>query len=329
VKQLRQKGLTIDEVACALGISKTTVSRAISGKGRVSEETRARVLSFIAQSGHTVSPEHRRTNTVSLVIPPRLADVDIPFTYLCLLGIASAAKQRNYDILLCNADVNDLSALENQLQRHRSDGAILVRTLSTADPCMELIRRYGLPCVALGRLNDRNVLQVDNDNFGAAKEMTHLLLQMGMKRIAYLYDYANTTANADRLRGFAQAMEDAGEPIEKELIYPGLITEAQRVDALEDALSRKVDCLLCCDDRLALYMSVLMRQRGIDCPAGIRLASLYDSEFLQQASITAVQFDTAALGATACRILVDAISGKVDVTPQVQPFQIILRESTK
>lgn len=101
------------------------------------------------------------------------------------------------------------------------------------------------------------------------------------------------------------------------------------MDALEDALARKAECLLCCDDTLALYMSVLMRQRGIDCPAGLRLASLYDSEFLQQAAITAVRFDTAALGETACRYLVDAISGKAEGTPQVQPFQIILRESTK
>ena len=329
MKQLRQKGLTIDEVAHALGISKTTVSRALSGKGRVSEETRARVRSFIAQGGHGTSPEQRRTNTVSVVIPPRLVDVGVPFTYLCLLGIASAAKQRDYDVLLCNADENDLSALENQLQRRKSDGAILVRTLTTADPCLELIRLYGLPCVALGRLDHGDVLQVDNDNLGAAKEMTRLLLRMGMKRIACLYDYANSTANFDRLRGFTQAMEEAGEPVDKGLIYPGLVTEAQRVDALEDALARKAECLLCCDDTLALYMSVLMRQRGIDCPVGLRLASLYDSEFLQQAAITAVRFDTAALGATACRYLVDAISGKAEGTPQVQPFQIILRESTK
>lgn len=329
MKQLREKGLTIDDVARALGISKTTVSRALSGKGRVSEETTIRVRNFVNQGGNIASSERQLTYTLSLVIPPRFIEMDLPFMHLCLLGIGYAAKQRDYDLMLCSADENDLVALDHQLERRKSDGVILARTLNAADPCLKLIRQYGLPCVVLGHSDEEGILQADSDHFGAAREMTRLLLQMGMRRIAYLYDHTNTTVNTDRLQGFMQALKDVGIPIDKGLIYSGLITEAQRIDALESALAQKADCLLCCDDRLTLYISTLMQQRGISWPNQIRLASLYDSDFLQHASITAVQFDTVALGGTACRMLVDAISGKEVISRQVQQFQIILRESTK
>lgn len=325
---LREKGMTVEGVAQALGVSKTTVSRALSGKGRVSEETKIRVRNFISQGGNA-SLERQLTNTLTVVIPSRFIEMGLPFVYACLCGIGYAAKLRNYDVLLCTADEREQAQLERHLERRKSDGVILFRTMKGKDPCMEIVRRYNKPCVVLGRFDDDKILQVDSANFEAAREITQLLLRMGLRRIAYVYDDTNATINLDRLRGFTDALKEAGAPVDQSMIYSDLMTDAQRLDALESIMRRQPDCILCCDDRLALYIFELMRQQGIRCPDQIRLASLYDSQFLQWASISAVRFDSEALGACACRALLDSIAGKEVALRQVQPYQIILRESTK
>lgn len=327
MNRLREKGMTVEGIARALGVSKTTVSRALSGKGRVSEETRLRVRGFVERGGG--GPEQRSTGTLTVVIPPRFVETGLPFVYACLHGIGYAARLRNYDVLLCTADERDHTQLERQLERRKSDGVILFRTMNGEDPCLETVRRHHKPCVVLGRFEDDGILQVDSANLEAAREMTGLLLRMGLRRIAYVYDDVNTTINLDRLQGFARALKEAGIPVDQSMIYSDLMTEAQRLDALESIMRRRPDCILCCDDRLALYILELMRQQGIRCPDQIRLASLYDSQFLQWASVTAVQFDSEALGASACRALLDSIAGKEVALRQVQPYQIILRESTK
>ena len=98
--------VTIAEVAEALNISKTTVSRAISGKGRVSEATRARVFDYIGKGRQDAAAPLRTaqqgpTNNLALVIPKHFMRLDLPFLRKCMGGVWNMAAQRGYDLLLC------------------------------------------------------------------------------------------------------------------------------------------------------------------------------------------------------------------------------------
>lgn len=332
-----QKGrkITMEGIARELGLSKSTVSRALSGKGRVSPETRERVAGYVERSGFAAgaaaSPLERRfTNNLALVIPSHFVQLDLPFLRKCMGSICRMAAQRGYDVLLCYADEKDTGQLRRQLAAHKVDGVILSRTL-TEDPCLELVRQYGVPYVAIGRLADQGALQVDNDQVGAAKELTRLLLQMGIRRIAYLGNRARYTVNVDRLLGFSQAMEAYGPGVDQDMIFSDVETEEGRLDALEAALERGPECLLCGDDSLAYSVLKDLRRRKVSVPGQLRLASLYDSELLLDTvpTVTAVQFDAAALGTAACRMLLDSMAGREVAPRQVQGYQVILRESTK
>lgn len=327
--------ITIDQVAKALGVSKTTVSRALSGKGRISEETRVRVAEYIRQSGGQLGAAAHLapaapTNNLALVIPSHFVQLDLPFLRKCMGGICRMAAQRGYDLLLCYADGEHTEQLERQLAAGKVDGVILSRTLKQ-DACIGLLKKYQIPFVVLGHNDDAAILQVDNDQAIAAAEMTRLLLQLGMKRIAYMGGSLNYTVNADRLEGYQQALEEAGFPVEPELIYSDIESEEKRVDDLEAALKQQPECLLCCDDSLAFAVLKELQRRGIRVPEQMRLASLYDSEILGQVypGISAVQFDAAALGAAACRLLLDSMAGKEVPSRIVHGHQIILRDSTK
>lgn len=326
--------MTIEQVAEALGVSKTTVSRALSGKGRISEKTRAKVFAYMGHARTEPASAQKdpkvRTNNIAMVVPQRFITLDLPFLRKCMGGICTMAAQRGYDLLLCYVSETDTVQLERQLDRHKVDGVILSRTISN-DPSVDLLKQYGVPFVAIGRIDDPDIPQADNDQTGAACEMTRLLLQLGTRRIAYLGGSGTYTVNADRLRGFLRGLAEFGITADQSLIRTGLESDEQHTDALEAVLERHPDCLLCCDDRLAFDVVRELRARHIHIPQDLRVASLYDSELLVGVtpSISAVQFDAERIGSTACRMLLDTLAGKDVAKRQLQGYQVILRESTK
>ena len=327
--------VTIAEVAEALNISKTTVSRAISGKGRVSEATRARVFDYIGKGRQDAAAPLRTaqqgpTNNLALVIPKHFMRLDLPFLRKCMGGVWNMAAQRGYDLLLCYAGETDVGQLERQLESHKVDGVILSRTM-LHDECVQTLQRHNVPFVAIGRVDDDKVPQVDNDQVGATAEMTRLLLQLGMRRIAYMGGCTDYTVNEDRLRGYLRGFSDCGVQVDQKLIWTGIETSEQRIDALEGALEQKPECLLCADDSMAAAVLQELRARHIKVPEQVKLASFYDSELLTSSTpqISAAQFDGERLVATACRMLLDILAGKQIALRQMQGYQVILRESTK
>ena len=146
----------IEEIAQALGVSKTTVSRALSGKGRVSEETRAKVFAYVGRPGVDSSTPVRRqdpgaTHNLSLVIPKHFMQLDLPFLRKCMGGVCTMAAQRGYDLLLCYVSDTDTVQLERQLASHKVDGVILSRTMSD-DPSIDLLQQYGVPFATTFRM---------------------------------------------------------------------------------------------------------------------------------------------------------------------------------
>lgn len=123
-----------------------------------------------------------------------------------------------------------------------------------------------MPFVAIGRIENDDIPQADNDQLGAASEMTRVLFQMGARRIAYLGGSGTYTVNADRLRGYLRGLAEFGVPADQSLIRTGIESDEQRTDALEAVLEQHPDCLLCCDDRIAFDLMRELRNRHIRVP---------------------------------------------------------------
>lgn len=131
--------MTIEQVAEALGVSKTTVSRALSGKGRISEKTRAKVFAYMGHARtEPVSAQKDpkvRTNNIAMVVPQRFITLDLPFLRKCMGGICTMADQRGYDMLLCYASSTEYTQLQRQLASHKVDGVILTYAMAD-DPAL-------------------------------------------------------------------------------------------------------------------------------------------------------------------------------------------------
>ena len=329
------KPIDITQIAQALGVSNTTVSRAISGNGRISAATRQRVLDYVKAHNYTPSMMARGlvkrcSYNISLVISTQFSDFELPFLRKVMRSVYQVAGDSDYDVLLTLVGENETRPVERLLDNRKIDGLILTRTLER-DPLIPLLKARKVPFVAIGQPEDDQVLSVDHDQVGGCREMTSLLLMKGMKHIALLGGSMLYTVNQSRLEGFRQAYVKMGQKIDENLLFLELESDDLRMEAVQQAVERGADCILCMDERLAQLTLNMLKQLNLRVPQDIRLASLYDNENLVNTvpPISAVQFNADILGLKATQQLLCALQGQPVETRMELGYQVSLRESTQ
>lgn len=330
----RKQPYTIEDVAKALGISKTTVSRAISGKGRISVETRTRVLKFIQE--HNYSPNavaqslaQSRTYNLSIAIPGDYTSSESAFFQECMRGICQVASENEYDVLVSIIPNHNTDQLERVLRNHKIDGAIVTRS-SVKSPVIALLKQWKLPFVVLGELPDRDVVCVDNNNEEACADLTRRLLKQGLRKLALIGgDEAHYVSHC-RKRGFEAAHDLEGCLVHPELVFRNIDTTKKASVAVNTALRRGADCIICMDDYICSLVMQQLKNCGVRVPEDIKLASFYDSVLLGQSTpaVTSLHFDAENLGKAGCHLLLDQLEGTPGVRIARMGYQIMIREST-
>lgn len=308
------KNLTISDIAKELGVSKTTVSRAISGKGRIGSETREKVLQYI--EAHNYRPNviakglaQSRTYNIGLVIPGDYNVVELPFFQNCMLGISKVASSMDYDVLISIVTADDISRLQRVVDNHKVDGIILTRTL-VEDAAAAYLKEAGIPFVTIGSLEDDSVVQIDNDHRSACKEMTRKLLAQRDGEIALLGGSPNYVVNKNRLQGFLEAYDGSGRTPRKEHICLDIGDAEEVKHVVEKLLEDDVRCIIAMDDYLCGCAFNVLRRKKVEVPGQVRLVSFYDSAFLEN-SIPSIRFDVEELGEMTCRTLLQMIEGEM------------------
>lgn len=331
----QNKNITISDVAEALGISKTTVSRAISGKGRIGEKTRQKVFDYIEE--HDYKPNviakglaQSRTYNICVVMPGSFALIDMPFFKDALMGIQEVAELMEYDILLCISHANNLLNLERILSNHKVDGVILLRTFLN-DPQIELLQEKGIPFVTTGSTHYKDVKQVDFDHERACYELTSILLMRHPKKIALLGGDEQIMANQNRYRGFRRAFEEQGLSVDEDLIFVNLENRNQVERVVDVVLAKEVDCILCMDDSVCAQVLWKLREAGICIPKDLKIASFHNSSVLEnnEVTITSLEFNSKQLGIAACRNLFAQLEGEEVSDRQLLSYEVVLKDSTK
>lgn len=331
---MANKNITITDVAEALGVSKTTVSRAISGKGRIGEETKQRVLAYIEENDYTPNViakglAQSKTYNIGVVMPGNYALMDLPFFQEALLGIQEIAGISEYDILLSISHEDDISSLERIVSNRKVDGVILLRTFEE-DKQIPLLKEKGIPFVATGSSSQQGVIQVDHDHESACRELTSVLL-MKNKKIALLGGNKKIIVNKRRLRGYSDAFAAAGKEVDPNLIFLDLENRTDMNRAVEEALERNADCILAMDDGICAQVIRKLRHAHMNIPKEIKVASFYNSILLENntPAITAVAFDARELGVMACKNLLNQIEEEEVPSKMLLSYEVVLKESTK
>ncbi|MBR5421709.1 MAG: LacI family DNA-binding transcriptional regulator [Lachnospiraceae bacterium] len=323
------ENVTIDDIARELGVSKTTVSRSISGKGRISETTRRRVLDLIEEKNYKPNLIARglaqsRTYNIGWVVPGDSEMTTLFFYQKCMQGVIDAATEADYDILITTVYDHNISGLLRVLDNHKVDGVILGQTL-IRDPGIRALKKSGIPFVTIGSTEEKNVIQVDHDHVTACRELSSILKMKGIRSAALIGGGEDKVVTRSRRQGFEEGMEGVHT-----LIHMNCKKTEEIERAVEDVLRNKVDCIICEDDRICYVVLGKLKKERIQIPADLRVASFYNSALIEeyQPAITSLEYDPRELGNTACRTLLSMIGGEKPKGRQMLGYELMLRAST-
>lgn len=132
--------MTLDEMAKSLGVSKSTVSRALSGKGRIGEETRERIREFARLQNNSRSrtqDETKATKNLGVILPADVYSNGGPYFQECILGICETATFLDYDVLIATGSANDVYGMPFSQKRET-----LQRNMRYIKRLSESIRRF-------------------------------------------------------------------------------------------------------------------------------------------------------------------------------------------
>lgn len=219
--------IDLKQLSARLGLSATTVSRALNGYDDVSAKTRERVALMARELGYQPNRTARRlargrADAVGLVYPLDAADLGDPRFLEVIEGLSDRLEAADMDLLLASArEHSELRTYERLVSGGRVDGVIVART-RVADERIDYLLQAGMPMVAYGRTaQPEGFAWFDFDNEAGMVLAVQRLVALGHRRIAYLHAPLSLCFAMQRHAGYLRAMQAAGLPVLPALVQPG------------------------------------------------------------------------------------------------------------
>ena len=216
--------MNLKELSDKLGLSQTTVSRALNGYSDVSEATRQRVIEMAEKYGYQPNVMARKlamgkANAIGLVYPLDATYVGDPRFLEVLEGLTARFNEEDIDVLIVSAGRHDeVETYQRLIRAQRVDGLIVART-HVEDQRIRFLRKAKFPFVSYGRTSDPSGFAwFDFDNELGTRLAVERLVALGHRRIAYMHANLDLNFAAQRFQGFMSAMQAAGLVPEAELV---------------------------------------------------------------------------------------------------------------
>jgi DNA-binding LacI/PurR family transcriptional regulator len=327
---------TLEMVAAAAGVSRSTVSRVINDSPNVTVEAIAAVQRAIDDLGYVPNRAarilaSRRTFSIALVIPENTAKFFAdPYFATVIQGVAMYLSNSAYTLTLLIAAENDAEKTRRYLQAGNVDGAIILSHHSDDRSYVQLAK--SIPVVFGGRpmsAEGPDAYYVDVDNTQASQEITERLIAAGRRRVATIAGPQNMAAGLDRLEGWRRAVEAAGQ--KADLVEHGDFTPASGADAMRRLLDggSAFDGVFAASAQMASGAMTVLRERGIRVPEDVGMVTFDNDYFAQSAQppLTTVEQPTVDVGKKMASVLLRLIDGEKVDTVTMMPTVIIERTS--
>jgi LacI family transcriptional regulator len=333
---MTKRRLTMSDIAREAGVSKGTVSRVLNGREGVGDETRARVLSLMAQHSYEASFSAqslavRRAFNIGVVFPGSASGVLANPTYTELLGaIGDRSDASGYGLsLLTTASESGDERVLRDVARGRLDG-VLLPGVKDGDSMLERLIAAGAPTVLIGHRDDR-VPWADSDGDRALHDLTTALVRAGHRRLAFLDGPTEYMACRLRQEGFERALRHARlEPV---AITSGPFSsdygfrEAARLLDGDECPT----AIMCGSDLIAAGCLAAVRERGLRVPEDVAVTGFDDDRLAPVMSppLTSVRMPIHDLGVLAVELLLALIDdGPIERRTHLLSSTVVMRASS-
>ncbi len=339
---MKFEAVTIKDIAKALGLSTSTVSRALRDSYEISPETKKIVLEYAEKINYHPNPialslKERRSRSIGVIV----CEVANSYFSQVINGIESIANANGYNVIISQSHESAEKELVNlQYLTSRSvDGLIISVSTETKDfNCFKDLHDRGMPIVFFDRIVDEiQTHKVIADNFKGAYDATEHLVKCGYKRIATLCNKVSLSIGKERLAGYKAALSKNGiEPDESLIRYcqHGGMVSAEMDQAMDElfALKNPPDAIFAAADKLTTGCLRALRTRGLSVPGDVALVGFSNSELteLLDPPLTVVKQPAFEMGEVATNLLLELIESKRPVTDfqtRVLSTDMIIRSS--
>lgn len=333
----KMKRITINDIAKNLGVTASTVSRALAGNTRVSLRTRELVLAKSKELGYqqnvlASSLRKGTSGTIGMIVPR----INRHFFSNVISGVEEILNPTGYTLLITQSGENlakEQKAVDMLLANHV--GGIII-SLSVQTQSYEHIQRAidrGVPLVQFDRINPNiKSSKVINDNFTGAYLATKHLIKSGYKEIGHFTGTLSLNAYGERYRGYAKAMSESGLKINECFVYKDTITREAGYNAIVNALKEenKPDAVFCAGDYAALGVLDGLKEMGIKVPDEFGVVGFANEPFseLIHPTLTTVEQNAFEMGMRVARAMIKNMEGKYDQEIETISTRLIVRDSS-
>ncbi|MCA9960780.1 MAG: LacI family DNA-binding transcriptional regulator [Anaerolineales bacterium] len=312
-----KRPVTIQDVAHAAGVSVSTVSRVLNDKDDVAEATYAHVQTVIAELGYTSSlaaksMRSRQTNVIGMVMP----DLEESFPVEVMKGVNHAIAQYNYDLIVyTNGDIHKNTTAEKErhyvslLNNSITDGVIIVTPVTTTFSTNS-------PVVAVDPNNESpNCPAVIATNRDGALSAMDYLLQLGHRRIGYVGGRPDLQSAIRRRQGYTDGLQQAGIPVDTELIQVGDFTMESAYLCAQQLLSvpQRPTAVFAANDQSAFGVIKAAYEMGLKVPDDLSVIgfdNIPEAAYYLSTGLTTVDQSVRQMGVIATDMLVKLIKGE-------------------
>jgi LacI family transcriptional regulator len=320
------------------------VSRILSDQARATikwgvfaPETRQRVLAAADRLGYRPSALARslrlqRTLTLGMLVP----DITNPFFSSIIKGAENAARERGYNIILCNSDDEpQREASYLRVLRERQVDGLLIASSQMADDTIAELREEAFPFVLLNRATrSAEDLAVVVDNHAAAVEVVAHLAALGHRRVGHIAGPQNTTTGVDRREGYRAGVLEYRLADEPQLVIEAdaFSEEAgHRALGIMLAGTARPTAVFAANDLIAIGMLQRLREIGSHVPGDLSIVGFNDIPLagLLEPALTTVRVPQLAMGVAGAHLLIDRLEGRpIAEVRLTMPTELVLRAST-
>lgn len=336
---MKSHQVTIKDIARILGISASTVSRALKDHPDISVSTKEQVNKVATELNYRPNPialslRSRRSNVIGVIIP----EIVHFFFSSVISGIEKVASEHGYSVIVSQSDENFEKevALCDTYLNSIIDGLLISVTKETTDYShLNLFRNEDIPVVFFDRMIEEFLCDrvIINDFDGAYKATEHLIIE-GRRRIVHFAGPQTRLIGRNRKDGYLQALRNNGVVVDESLIIPcddfdKAINETTKL--IENGV--KFDAIFTANDFTAAGVLKVLKMRGIYVPRDVSVVG-FGNDYISKMtdpSLTSVQQPGFEMGQKAMEMLIHRIQNPKsnDFKTDILPTFLVKRDSSK
>ena len=324
-----KRHISLKDLALEIGVSISTVSRAINNHPDISPEVTLRIQKLAAEMNYTPNPLamgllKQATRMIGVIVP----DLVTHFYSSIISGIEQVAEERGYYILIASSNETlqkEIKVVENLLKT-RVEGLIVCLSQETKNyEHFDRLIKNDIPLVFFDRVcRTSEVSSVVVDNVDAAQKVTKHFHKNGFRRIAYIAGPDHLNISQERTRGYLSGLKSCGLDFHPELLVECNMSakDATKATARLLDLPERPDAIFGINDTVAFAAMKEIKRRGFRIPDDVALVGFTD-EFhstVVEPALTSIMHPTFEIGQEAARLFFKRIEN-----PETKPDQIVLK----